>query len=211
MVALLARMRRERNGAVAGAMCRYGRPCGLNYGVSLPTVRAIARAENPDYGFACLLWRQDVRELRLAALHIAGPEHPMPAEFAFWASGICDAELAEEAAFALLSRSAAFGELFPLWCRAEEPLLRYAALLGAARSPQLAEAWIAPAVDALRLPAEPAAVRIVAQGAVAMFAKLGERDAALRKRVAQAVGRDDFPAAEFVREELAWRFAAIDG
>ncbi len=52
MVALLSRMRRERNGAVADAMCYYGITYGLNYGVSLPTVRQIARAEPRDHAFA---------------------------------------------------------------------------------------------------------------------------------------------------------------
>ncbi len=74
MVALLRELRRERNGAVADSMRYYGTPYGLNYGVSLPTLRRIARAETPDHGFARYLYLQDVRELRLAALHIApGP------------------------------------------------------------------------------------------------------------------------------------------
>ena len=49
MVALLGELRRERNGAVADAMCLCGKPYGLNYGVSLPTLRRIARAETPDH------------------------------------------------------------------------------------------------------------------------------------------------------------------
>ena len=73
MVALLRELRRERNGAVADSMRYYGTPYGLNYGVSLPTLRRIARAEAPDHGFARYLYRQDVSELRLAALHIACP------------------------------------------------------------------------------------------------------------------------------------------
>lgn len=43
MVALLGELRRERNGAVADAMRCYGAPYGLNYGVSLPTLRKLAR------------------------------------------------------------------------------------------------------------------------------------------------------------------------
>ena len=52
MVALLGELRRERNGAVADAMRCYGAPYGLNYGVSLPTLRKLARAETPDHDFA---------------------------------------------------------------------------------------------------------------------------------------------------------------
>jgi len=86
MAALLGAFRRERNGAVADSMRFYGAPCGLNYGVSLPTLRTLARAEAADHDFAKYLWRQDVRCLRLAALHIADPARLTPGEFAFWAS-----------------------------------------------------------------------------------------------------------------------------
>ena len=133
MVALLRELRRERNGAVADSMRYYGTPYGLNYGVSLPTLRRIARAEAPDHGFARYLYRQDVRELRLAALHIACPACFTPEEFPAWAAGIVNSEIAEEAAFALLSRAEAFPALFSAWIASPDALLQYAALLAAAR------------------------------------------------------------------------------
>ena len=71
MAALLGRFRRERNGVVADTMQYRGKAYGLNYGVSLPTIRAVARAERPDSDFARFLYRQDVRELKLAAFWIA--------------------------------------------------------------------------------------------------------------------------------------------
>ena len=145
MVALLGELRRERNGAVADAMRCYGAPYGLNYGVSLPTLRKLARAETPDHDFARYLYLQEVRELRLAALHIARPESLTPDEFPAWAAGIVNSEVAEEAAFAFLSRSAALPALFDAWIAAPTPLLRYAALHSAARSDLLTAAWIAPA------------------------------------------------------------------
>ena len=134
MVALLRELRRERNGAVADSMRYYGTPYGLNYGVSLPTLRRIARAEAPDHGFARYLYRQDVRELRLAALHIACPACFTPEEFPAWAAGIVNSEIAEEAAFALLSRAEAFPALFSAWIASPDALLQYAALLAAART-----------------------------------------------------------------------------
>lgn len=150
MVALLGELRRERNGAVADAMRCYGAPYGLNYGVSLPTLRKLARAETPDHDFARYLYLQEVRELRLAALHIARPESLTPDEFPAWAAGIVNSEVAEEAAFAFLSRSAALPALFDAWIADPNPLLRYAALQSAARSDLLTAAWIAPAVEAVR-------------------------------------------------------------
>lgn len=157
MVALLGELRRERNGAVADAMRFYGAPYGLNYGVSLPTLRRLARAETPDHDFARYLYRQDVRELRLAALHIARPERLAPDEFPFWATGIVNSEIAEEAAFALLSRADALPALFDTWIADPDPLLQYAALQAAARSSRLTAVWIAPAVEAVRRAAEFAA------------------------------------------------------
>ena len=165
MVALLRELRRERNGAVADSMRYYGTPYGLNYGVSLPTLRRIARAEAPDHGFARYLYRQDVRELRLAALHIACPACFTPEEFPAWAAGIVNSEIAEEAAFALLSRAEAFPALFSAWIASPDALLQYAALLAAARSPRLTASWVAPAVEATAAAISAAADTSLAPGA----------------------------------------------
>ncbi|MCM1250105.1 MAG: DNA alkylation repair protein, partial [Alistipes sp.] len=150
MVALLSALRRERNGAVADEMRLFGTACGLNYGVSLPTVRSIARAETPDHDFARFLLLQDVRELRLAAFHIARPECLVSAEFPVWAAAIINSELAEEAAFALLSRAAVFPALFETWIAGEDPLPAYAALMAAARWTEAPAEWADAAVASLR-------------------------------------------------------------
>lgn len=167
MVALLGELRRERNGAVADAMCLCGKPYGLNYGVSLPTLRRIARAETSDHDFARYLYVQDVRELRLAALYIAQPERVTADEAAFWAAGIINSEVAEEASFALLSRVGVLPELFRSWITAS-PLLQYAALLAAARSPQASLAWVDAALEAVhRNAVEAEAVVAAARSAAA--------------------------------------------
>lgn len=166
MVALLGELRRERNGAVADAMCLCGKPYGLNYGVSLPTMRRIARAETPDHDFARYLYVQDVRELRLAALYIAQPERVTADEAEFWAAGIVNSEVAEEASFALLSRVGVLPELFRSWITAS-PLLQYAALLAAARSPQASLAWVDAALEAVHRNAVEAEALVAAARSVA--------------------------------------------
>lgn len=237
MVALLGELRRERNGAVADAMRYYGAPYGLNYGVSLPTLRKLARAETPDHDFARYLYLQDVRELRLAALHIARPESLTADEFPAWAAGIVNSEVAEEAAFAFLSRADALPALFAAWISDPNPLLRYAALQSAARSNSLTAAWIAPAVEAVRRAAEsaaefasgtaaepvaepasgsvatllsaPLAARLTAQGAVALLAAVGARNEENRQAVLRAAGSlGKLPAEDYVHEELTWRLEA---
>ena len=180
MVALLAAMRRERNGAVADEMRFFGAPYGLNLGVSLPTLRRIARAQVPDHAFALYLCSQDVRELRLAAFHIAEPERLSAEELPRWGAAIVNSEAAEEAAFGLLSRAAVFSSLFDEWTFSENPLLVYAALMGAAR--------------------------LTAQGAAALLTAIGSRDEKNRQAAIRAAGSGgDTPAERYLRDELAWR------
>ena len=184
MVALLGELRRERNGAVADAMCLCGKPYGLNYGVSLPTLRRIARAEMPDHDFARYLYVQDVRELRLAALYIAQPERVTMDEAAFWAAGIINSEVAEEASFALLSRVGVLPELFRSWITAS-PLLQYAALLAAARSQQASLAWVDAALEAVHRNA----VEAEALVAAARSAAAADTSAAPAAGIAGAAGQ----------------------
>lgn len=184
MVALLGELRRERNGAVADAMCLCGKPYGLNYGVSLPTLRRIARAETPDHDFARYLYVQDVRELRLAALYIAQPERVTADEADFWAAGIVNSEVAEEASFALLSRVGVLPELFRSWITAS-PLLQYAALLAAARSPQASLAWVDAALEAVHRDA----VEAEALVAAARSAAAADTSAAPAAGIAGAAAR----------------------
>ena len=48
MVTLLGELRREMNGAVVDSMREKGIEYALSYGVSIPTVRALARQYAPD-------------------------------------------------------------------------------------------------------------------------------------------------------------------
>lgn len=215
MTALLAAFRRERNGAVADAMRVFGTPCGLNYGVSLPTLRRIVAAEAPDDAFARYLWRQDVRELKLAALHLADAARLTGDGADGWVDGLATSEEAEEAAFALLWRAEEFPSLFGAWIdRADRPLVQYAVLLAAARRAVRPEACVAAAAAAVRAADEAVAAgaveryaaRLVAQGAVALCAAFGSENDANRQAVSRAVGSaGEGPAACYLREELAWR------
>ena len=184
-----------------------GRPYGLNYGVSLPTIRAIARSCPPDHAFARYLFLQDVRELRLAALTLAEPRQVVPAEFDAWGAGIVNSEVAEEAAFALLSRTECVRELYAAWMAATDPLLRYAALLSAARSRSV------PVQEALApLPALAADFPedlLLADGVVALLASVGTDRPEGRDAVLRVVGTlPQTAAADHIREQMAWR---LDG
>lgn len=212
MTALLSDMRRERNGAVADAMRFYGTAYGLNYGVSLPTIRRLARAQIRDHAFARYLYAQGVRELRLSALHIADPGCVTEAEFGFWATGIVNSEIAEEAAFALLSRIESLPALFRVWISGEDPLLQYAALMAASRSTGLSAAYVEPTWELLRRNAgemERLAPHLTAKGAVALLAAFGAQNEENRQAVIRAAGSlGTSPAEDYVHEEVAWMLEA---
>ncbi|MFR9504177.1 MAG: DNA alkylation repair protein [Rikenellaceae bacterium] len=127
---LLGECRRQMNGAVAGSMRFYGAEYGLNYGVSLPTIRSLAKAEGRDHSYAKYLYQQQVREIQLSALHIAQPAEINREELSFWATGIINSEVAEEAAFALFQ----YVDYIKEWLDSPNELLKYTALLSIAKS-----------------------------------------------------------------------------
>ena len=195
-------MRKQMNGAVADAMFYYGENYGLNYGVSLPTVREIAQAEGHDHALAEYLFKQQVRELKLAAFHIADPTLINASNSALWANGITNSELAEEAAFALLRHSPAVMEIVAEWLRSESEWVVYAAMMAAARSSAISTAEIESVVDIVsRYPDS----RPIAQGAVAILAAayLNVEFQSVVKSTIETL--NNCVAADYIREEMSWR------
>lgn len=210
MTQLLGAFRRERNGLVADTMHYEGKRYGLNYGVSLPTVRRLARAEVGDHAFARYLYGQDVRCLKLAAFHLADPDALTdPAERAFWWRGITNSELAEEAAFALVSRSQALPELLAGLSEEREPMLLYMLLMAGARAPQPQAEWLDSSLRAVQSFAENPLIHRLQCGLVVLWAHLAESGEALRRATAERLATlGHAPWEEYLRDELAWRLEA---
>lgn len=201
MIYLLGELRREMNGAVADAMRYYGTRYGLNYGVSLPTIRSIAATEPQDNELALYLYKQDVRELRLAALHIAQPSEFMPSQEA-WRDGITTSELAEEMAFALLCKVDNFSHIYDTWSHSEQEFIVYAALMAAARR---GGEECSRALESLHevVQLHPSS-RLVAQGTIAvMSATLMQNLSAQVHHALTAL--PDCPIKEYIVEEMSWR------
>ena len=204
MISLLGAMRKQMNGAVADAMYYYGANYGLNYGVSLPTVRQIAKDTEQDHDLALYLYKQQVRELRLAALYVAEGEKITMEELPTWAEGVINSEVAEEMAFALLPRTTILSQIFAAWSQSDNEFLAYAALMAAARSN------IARDTDAILSTPDIlnrfASSRIIAQGVVALLAAAYDCDSEARKCVTEIISKlEESPAANYVQEEMSWR------
>lgn len=207
MISLLGRMRKQMNGAVADAMYYYGQNYGLNYGVSLPTIREIASIEGKDHSLAQYLYKQQVRELRLAALHIADPAQFSCEEASTWAEGVINSEVAEEMAFAVLSLSPHLAAIFNTWSSSDNEMLAYAALMAVARRQQTIDVEIITSIkDIVR---RHSSSRIIAQGVVVLLsaaAQNAELTTAIKESLT-ALGEGS--AADYIREEMEWRLEAL--
>lgn len=202
MISLLGKMRKQMNGAVADSMFYYGKNYGLNYGVSLPTVRSIAKEETADHGFALYLLRQQVRELQLAAMHIAQPQLLSVEEAKVWSDALINSEIAEECAFALLSNSPAAMDIYTEWMSSNNEYAVYAALMTAARYHAITPQELRPIKDVVeRYPDS----RSVAHGVVALLASAYTQPS-LQESVKDVIANlNDSSSAEYIRDEMSWR------
>ena len=195
---LLYRLRKEMNGAALDTMRYFGADYERNYGVQIYAIRNLAREIGSDHKLALSFYPENIREVRLVALWIADAEKVAVSDFDFWASGIINSEVAEQASHALLSRIEPISELLGAWCSSDNALLAYCAMLSAARNggvePEVAVRAIAKSV------ANFADNRLVAQGATALAMQLD--DSMLQRLLAEL---PDNPTATLIKEEVAWR------
>lgn len=208
MISLLGRIRKQMNGAVAETMNSDGQKYGLNYGVSIATLREIVASEPKDYEFAKYLYRQQVRELKLCACHIADAQMVDTHEFPFWSRGIANPELAEELAFALLSNIYDINSLMGVWSSESNELIAYAALMAASRNERTtSEVAFVAAERAVR--ANPDS-RYIANGVVALMCYVASRDKSVKVGIPVMLARlADSPTKRIVEEELAWRMEYV--
>jgi 3-methyladenine DNA glycosylase AlkD len=204
MIALLGKVRKQMNGAVSESMATHGEQYGLNYGVSIATLREIADGESKDYAFAKYLYQQQVRELKLCACHIADAQQLDTHEFPFWSRGIANAELAEELAFALLSKIYDINSLMGVWSTESNEMVAYAALMAASRNERTTSevAFIA-AEKAVK--ANPNSVYI-ANGVVTLICYIASRDKSVKVGIPTLLERmPDSATKRKIVEELEWQ------
>ena len=195
---LLYRLRKEMNGAALDTMRYFGEDYERNYGVQIYAIRNLAREIGSDHELATYFYTQNIREVRLVALWIADAGKVSVADFPFWASGIINSEVAEQASHALLSRIEPVAALLAEWSTSENALLAYCALLSAARNGGVeADAAIEAILSAV---AKFSNNRLVAQGATALAMTLS--DDAVQQLLEQL---PENPTATLLREEIAWR------
>lgn len=93
--------RQMMDGAVAQSMRDKGLNYHLNWGATLPRLKAKAEELGPNYDLAIALWKENVRECKILATMLMPPEQMLPEVCDIWMEQVPSQEIAEQAAFNL--------------------------------------------------------------------------------------------------------------
>lgn len=117
-----------KNGEVAQNMKLRGMEYRLNWGVSLPELRSIAREYAPSHLLALKLWNKQWRETLILATMLDEPVKVSEQQMDFWTKSFENSEIAEQAS-ANLYWQTPFAYIKALeWCRGKKYWLHYTAV-----------------------------------------------------------------------------------
>ena len=116
--------RQMMDGAVAQSMRDKGVDYHLNWGATLPRLRAKADEIGPNYNLAVALWKENVRECKILATMIMPPKEVLPEVIDIWMEQIPTLEIAEQAAFNLYQYLPFAPEKAYTWIACDKPLFQ---------------------------------------------------------------------------------------
>ena len=114
--------RQMMDGAVAKSMRDKGADYRLNWGATLPRLRAKADELGPNYDLAIALFKENVRECKILATMMMPPNEVLPEVIDIWMEQITTQEIAEQAAFNLFQYLPYAPEKAYTWMASEKPL-----------------------------------------------------------------------------------------
>jgi 3-methyladenine DNA glycosylase AlkD len=114
--------RQMMDGAVAKSMRDKGADYRLNWGATLPRLRAKADELGPNYSLAIALFKENVRECKILATMVMPPNEVLPEVIDIWMEQITTQEIAEQAAFNLFQYLPYAPEKAYTWMASEKPL-----------------------------------------------------------------------------------------
>lgn len=214
MVEILTRLKVEMNGAVVDSMKEKGIVYPMSYGVSVPAIKKAVEEYLPDNELSRLLYRQDVRELKLAAVYVADPAGITTGDIGFWGSGVVNSEVAEHLGTVLLSRTAVIGEILGRWLVSGDALLAYTALMAAGRNLMINEGYPVwnweKTVENIKN--DPGGIlaseeRFIWRGISSFLMNLVRRvpgSTSLAKNLLDIASAENYPSAGYLREEIGW-------
>ena len=114
--------RQMMDGAVAKSMRDKGVDYKLNWGATLPRLRAKADELGLNYDLAIALFKENVRECKILATMIMPPDKVLPEVIDIWMEQITTQEIAEQAAFNLFQYLPYAPDKAYTWMASDKPL-----------------------------------------------------------------------------------------
>ncbi len=130
---LKAKVKHLMNAEVADAMRREGIIYKVNYGVSIPELKALAKPYLGDHELALELFREEIRECKLLATMIDDPELITGEQLDEWANDFTNPEIVEQVCGNLFWRTGYALSRSIEWCLDDDELFQKAGLLIIAR------------------------------------------------------------------------------
>jgi 3-methyladenine DNA glycosylase AlkD len=103
---LLGRIRKLGNPANVEGMARFGINTARAYGVSIPTLRKLAKETGRDHELAMELWRSGVHEARILAAYIADPRVLTEEQMESWVLDFDSWDICDQVCSSLFDRTA---------------------------------------------------------------------------------------------------------
>lgn len=117
-------LRLSMDGVVAASMRLKGMDYRMNFGVNLPRLKEISKKYRPDKALAEVLWKENVREMKILATMLY-PADVMSIETAErWGTGIGNQEIREQACRNLFQEMPFADQLVDGWTRSEDEMIR---------------------------------------------------------------------------------------
>jgi 3-methyladenine DNA glycosylase AlkD len=117
-------LRLSMDGVVAASMRLKGMDYRMNFGVNLPRLKEISKKYRPDKALAEVLWKENVREMKILATMLY-PADVMSIETAErWGTGIGNQEIREQACRNLFQEMPFADQLVDGWTKSEDEMIR---------------------------------------------------------------------------------------
>lgn len=127
---ILAELRRDTNGAVVGTMFEMlGSEQYVNYGVTIPSIKKVAREYAPDHALAQAVFSSKIREMKLCAIYMDDPNEVTEEQMELWSESFDSVEILENCCSMLFYKAPSGLKVARRWI----DKFPYAALLLAAK------------------------------------------------------------------------------
>ncbi len=186
------------NGVAAQSMRDKGLEYHVNWGASLPMLKAKAKEIGKDYDLAIELWKEDVRECKVLATLLMPPERMLPEVVDIWMEQTRSQEMAELASLNLYQHLPFAAEKAYRWMASDKELYQLCGFHVLSRlfmnGQQPNERGINEYIDQLQaaLQGGSPAVRKAAMASALRFAGLGLVYERLAKSALRSVGLELF-------------------